>query len=91
MENEDKYELICNPTNEIKDMNETVIVSEKKEVINSENGYDYTFKGFLNSIFFKIIISIIGIYIFYYLWKLIINKITSNSSSSIKVGGKKRR
>lgn len=91
MDNEDKYELICNPTNEIKDMNETVIVSEKKEIIISDNAYEYTFKDFLNSIFFKILISIIGIYIFYYLWKLIINKITSNSSSSIKVGGKKRR
>ena len=33
MENEDKYELICNPTNEIKDMNETIPVSEKKEII----------------------------------------------------------
>ena len=91
MENEDKYELICNPTNEIKDMNETIPVSEKKEIIISDNAYEYTFKDFLNSIFFNILISIIGIYIFYYLWKLIINKITSNSSSSIKVGGKKRR
>lgn len=33
MENEDKYELICNPTNEIKDMNKTVLVSEKKKLL----------------------------------------------------------
>ena len=73
MSDEDKYELICNPTNdEIKDMKGTSLVSEKKNIINLENSYDYTVKDFTNSVFFKIIVILICIYIAYHLFNYII-------------------
>jgi hypothetical protein len=92
MSDEDKYELICNPTNdEIKDMKGTSLVSEKKNIINLENSYDYTVKDFTNSVFFKIIVIIICIYIAYHLFNYIIKKILSKSNSKTSIKGGSRR
>lgn len=88
--NEDNYELICNPTDDgNNDARENVLVSENKNIIGDSLSINYNFNDFFNSIFFQILVAIIIIYLINYLWQFSINLVSNKKISIALKGGKK--
>lgn len=80
---EDKYELICNSTDEEhQDKKDSVLVSYEKSKLSQENIFGPN--DLKITIIFKILFGIVAIYFFYFIFNTLFNKLFSNFSKNIR-------
>ena len=83
-DDEDKYELICNPTDEEhQDKKDSVLVSYEKSKLGEENIFGPN--DLKITIIFKILIGIIAIYFFYFIFNTLFTKVFSNFTKNSRV------